>query len=168
MFTSQSAGGKGPWVLVGVAMLVLALGSACSSTKTSPNVGTTASTTTAPTPAPTTSPPTTVALTALPITLTDADFEYGFSRELQLEGGAYTLSLSSNKPGPGVGVDLYRCGTSGGIVPGSGVYLGKGDTTDTEGIMERFMDQAKPLEAGCYTLFLSNLLDAKVTVKLAR
>jgi hypothetical protein len=164
MLTSQSADRKRLWVLVGVAMLVVALGSACTNTKSNGETNAptaTAATTTEP---PTTSPPTTVALTPLPMTLTNADFRNGFSQDLRLADGVYTLTLTSNKPGPGVGVDVYElrqdCGAGGGIVAGSSVYLGKGESEDT--------GPTKPLKAGCYQLFLSNLSSATVTVKFAR
>lgn len=171
MLTSQSGIGKRPWALVVVAMLVVALGSACSSTKTKSNGGTTAptsaaatTTTKAPTSAPTTSPPTTVALTSLPITLTNTDFQHSFSQDLRLADGVYTLTLTSNKPGPGIGVDVYElrqdCGAGGGIVGGSSLYLGKGETTDT--------GPTKPLKAGCYQLHLVDLSSATVTVKFAQ
>ncbi len=154
MFTSQSAGGKRSWVLVAVAMLVVALGSACSIAKTAPT----------PPPAtspPTTSPPTTAALTPLPITLTNADFQHSFSQDLSLGGGIYTLTLTSNRPGPGIGVDVYEdCKTGSGIVGGSSLYLGKGDTTDT--------GPTKSLKPGCYHLYLVDLPSATVTVKFAR
>jgi hypothetical protein len=77
-----------------------------------------------------------------------------------VSGGIYRLTLTSNQPGPGVGVDFYESCQSGGIVTGSRVYLTKGEKTATEA--------TKPLEAGCHTLFLSNLLDASVIVRLAR
>ena len=113
--------------------------------------------------APTTSPSTTVALTPLPITLTNADFHPGFSQDLRLSGGVYTLSLTSNKPGPGIGVDVYElrqdCGAVSGIVAGSSLNLGKGDTTGT--------GATKPLKAGCYQLLLVDLPSATVTVKFA-
>jgi hypothetical protein len=169
MLSFQNAGGKRPWTLVVVAIWVVALGSACSSTTTKSNGGTTAptsagtTTTTAPTSAPTTSPPTTVALTPLPITLTNADFQHSFSQDLQLGGGVYTMTLTSNKPGPGIGVDVYEScgeGVGKGIVAGSSLYLGKGDTTD--------MGPTKSLRAGCYQLLLVDLSSATVTVKLAR
>jgi hypothetical protein len=170
MLSFQSSGGERPWALMVVAMLVVALGSACSSTTTKSNGGTTASTsgagaitTRAPASAPTTSPPTTVALTPLPITLTNADFQHGFSQDLQLGGGVYTLTLTSNRPGPGIGADVYEScgeGVGKGIVAGSSLYLGKGETTD--------MGPTKSLKAGCYQLFLVNLSSATVTVKLAR
>jgi hypothetical protein len=124
-------------------------------------------TSTAETPAsaPATSPSATVALTALPVTLTNADFRDGdFSQGLRLGGGDYTLTVTSNKPGPGIEVRVYEltqeCRGVLGIVGGAGVVLPKGDTTATE--------RQKPLEAGCYSLLLHNLLDAKVTVKFAR
>jgi hypothetical protein len=167
MLGFRSAGGKRPWTLVVIAMLLTALGSACSSTTTKSNGGTIAptaaagtATAMAPTSAPTTSPPTTAALTPLPITLTNADFQHSFSQDLQLGGGVYTLTLTSNKPGPGIGVDVYRCGTSSGIVAGNSVYLGKGDTTD--------MGRTESLKAGCYQLFLVDLSSATVMVKFAR
>jgi hypothetical protein len=99
-------------------------------------------------------------LTPLPITLTNTDFQHSFSQDLQLADGVYTLTLTSNKPGPGIGVDVYHCGTSSGIVGGSSLYLGKGAATDT--------GPTKPLKAGCYQLHLVNLSSATVTVKLAR
>ena len=104
-----------------------------------------------------------MALTPLPITLTNADFHPGFSQDLRLSGGVYTLSLTSNKPGPGIGVDVYElrqdCGAVSGIVAGSSLNLGKGDTTGT--------GATKPLKAGCYQLLLVDLPSATVTVKFA-
>jgi hypothetical protein len=74
------------------------------------------------------------------------------------------LTLTSNKPGPGIGVDVYElrqdCGAGGGIVGGSSLYLGKGETTDT--------GPTKPLKAGCYQLHLVDLSSATVTVKFAQ
>jgi hypothetical protein len=129
---------------------------------------TTPTPTVSPIPSPTTptaSPSATVALTPLPITLTNADFRDGdFSQGLQLGGGAYTLTLTSDKPGPGISVRVYELGRECrgvlGVVGGAGLILPRGDSTVTE--------RQKPLEAGCYSLVLADLLEATVTVKLSR
>lgn len=151
------------WVGLAVLVIVGSVVGGESGSGTATPAATVSPTTAAPeTPAaPTTSPPTTAALTPLPITLTTADFrDGGFSQDLHLGGGVYTVTLTSDKPGPGIEVRVYNCGTLGGIVGGTGVVLPKGQTTATE--------PTKPLEAGCYQLDLANLLEAKVTVKLAR